>query len=70
MFTRRIDAALDALVVCRERLPALREAFHPETSERAALDDLAAALNRARDALAAPRVKAGTETPREPLKYP
>ena len=52
MFTRRIDAALDALAVCHDRLPVLREAFQPNTRERNALDDLTTALGRAREALA------------------
>jgi hypothetical protein len=46
MLTRRIDAALDALAVCRTRLPDLREVFRPGDPERAALDDLQAALMR------------------------
>jgi len=46
MLTRRIDAALDALAACRSRLPGLRDVFRPGAPERAALDDLLAALER------------------------
>ena len=46
MLTQRIDAALDALAACRARLPGLRDVFRPGAPERAALDDLLAALER------------------------
>jgi hypothetical protein len=47
MLTRRVDAALDALCACRERVPFLRDQYRPETPQRAALDDVLAALHRA-----------------------
>jgi hypothetical protein len=46
MLTRRIDAALEALAACRSRVPGLRDVFRPGGPERAALDDLLAALER------------------------
>jgi len=46
MLSRRIDAALDALAACRSRVPGLRDVFRPGGPERAALDDLLAALER------------------------
>jgi hypothetical protein len=47
MLTRRIDAALNALSDCRNRVPELRDIYRPDTPERAALDDVLAALQRA-----------------------
>ena len=47
MLTRRIDAALDVLAACRDRLPHLRDVFGPGAPERAALDELLAAMARA-----------------------
>lgn len=47
MLTRRIDAALDALWTCRERLPLLRDLYRPQTPERRALDEVLAAMKRA-----------------------
>jgi hypothetical protein len=46
VLTRRIDAALDALAACRNRLPGLRDVFRPGAPERTVLDDLLAALAR------------------------
>ncbi len=51
MYTRRIDAALDALADCAERLPWLREAYGPGTPECAALDEVLRALETARASL-------------------
>ena len=48
MLTRRIDAALDALAECRLRVPGLRDVFRPDAPERAALDDVLAAMERFR----------------------
>jgi hypothetical protein len=47
MLTRRIDAALDALQACRDRLPLLRDLYRPGSPERAALDEILGALSRA-----------------------
>lgn len=47
MLTRRIDAALDAIAACRDRIPALRDLYRDGSWERAALDDLIAAARRA-----------------------
>ncbi len=47
MLTRRIDAALDALWICRERLPLLVDLYRPETPERAALEGVVAAIAHA-----------------------
>jgi hypothetical protein len=51
MLTRRVDAAIDALWTCRDRLPFLCEQYRPETPERAALEDVLAAVRRADEAL-------------------
>ncbi len=47
MLTRRIDAALEALWTCRERLPLLVDIYRPETPERAALEGVVAAIANA-----------------------
>jgi hypothetical protein len=47
MLARRLDSALDALAACRDRLSVLREVFGPGAPERAAVDDLLAAMERA-----------------------
>jgi hypothetical protein len=47
MLTRRIDAALDAIAACRERVPALRDLYRDGSRERAALDELIEAARRA-----------------------
>ncbi|HEX4184191.1 MAG TPA: hypothetical protein VHY34_13130 [Caulobacteraceae bacterium] len=47
MLTRRIDAALDALQACRERLPRLRDLYRPGSPERVALDEVVTAIGRA-----------------------
>ena len=51
MLTRRIDAALDAIARCRRQVPELSDVFRPGTPERAALEDLLAALKRTDDVL-------------------
>lgn len=51
MLTRRIDQALEALILCRERLPFLRDLYRPGSSERAALDAVLEGLRRADHAL-------------------
>ena len=53
MLTRRIDAALEALWTCRERLPLLRDLFQPGSRERAAIDAVIAAIADADAALGA-----------------
>ena len=63
MLTQRIDGALDALAACRSRLPDLRDVFRPGAPERAALDDLLAALART-DAVILSRRPSGPEEPR------
>lgn len=52
MLTRRIDQALEALILCRERLPFLRDSYRPGSPERAALDAALEGLRRADQALA------------------
>lgn len=47
MLTHKIDGALDALLACMMRLPALRDCYRPGTPERGVLDDLMASLQRA-----------------------
>ena len=51
MLTRRIDQALDALILCRQRLPFLRDLYRPGSPERAALDALLDGLRDADHAL-------------------
>jgi hypothetical protein len=51
MLTRRIDAAFHAIVQCRHRVPFLSEVYRPGTPERAAIDDLLNALQRADETL-------------------
>jgi hypothetical protein len=63
MLSQRIDAALDALAVCRSGLPGLRDVFRPGAPERAALDDLLAALART-DAVILSRRPVRPEEPR------
>ena len=46
MLTHKIDGALDALLACMMRLPALRDCYRPGTAERAALDELMVSLQR------------------------
>lgn len=46
MLTHKIDGALDALLACMMRLPALRDCYRPGTPERTALDDLMASLQQ------------------------
>jgi hypothetical protein len=55
MLTQRIDAALDALAACRSRMPGLRDVFQSGGPERAALDDLLAALERTDAVILSPR---------------
>jgi hypothetical protein len=47
MLTRRIDAALESLWTCRERLPLLRDLYRPGSPERAALEGVATAIAHA-----------------------
>lgn len=58
MLTRRIDAAIASLWTCRERLPFLRDQYRPDTRERAAIDDVLAAVARADAVLLHPNAKA------------
>jgi hypothetical protein len=51
MLTRRIDAALDAIAACRDRVPELRDLYGNGTPERAALENLIDAARRASDVL-------------------
>jgi hypothetical protein len=51
VLTRRIDQALEALIVCRERLPFLRDLYRPGSVERAALEAALEGLNAAQNAL-------------------
>jgi hypothetical protein len=46
MLTHKIDSALDALLACMMRLPALRDCYRSGTPERTALEDLMASLQR------------------------
>lgn len=46
MLSRKIDAALNALDACRANAPGLRDCYRPGSPERAALDELMAALER------------------------
>jgi hypothetical protein len=52
MLTRRIDAALDAIAACRDRVPELRNLYRDGTPERAALENLIDAAHRANGVLA------------------
>jgi hypothetical protein len=52
MHTHRIDAALDAIAACGNRVPALRDLYRDGTRERAALDELIEAARRASGVLA------------------
>lgn len=54
MLTRKIDAALNALDACRASAPGLRDCYRPGSPERAALDELMAALERTDAALRSP----------------
>lgn len=56
MLTRRIDKALAAMADCRARVPALRDVYPSGSPERAALDELLNAANRA-DAVLAPSTR-------------
>jgi membrane peptidoglycan carboxypeptidase len=46
MLTRKIDAALDAMLACMIKAPALLDVYRPGTPERAAVAELLAALQR------------------------
>jgi len=52
VLTRRIDLALEALILCRERLPFLRDLYRVGTPERAVLEALLEGLCEADRALA------------------
>lgn len=54
MLTRRIDAALDALFDCQDRVPFLRDLQPPGSKRRAALDGVLEAVDRAKAVMAAP----------------
>jgi hypothetical protein len=47
VLTRRIDQALEALALCRERLPFLRDLYRPGSPERCALDAALEGVRRA-----------------------
>jgi hypothetical protein len=51
VLTRRIDLALEALILCRERLPFLRDLYRPGSPERAALEIVLEGLREADHAL-------------------
>lgn len=59
MLTRRIDQALEALTVCRERLPFLRDLYRPGSAERAALEAALEGLCAVHHALTDPRAPPG-----------
>jgi len=44
MLTQKIDAALYAIENCRLRIPDLAEAYRPGSPERAAIEELVAAV--------------------------
>ena len=46
MLSYKIDAALDALLACMMRAPALRDCYRPGSAERVALDGLLEQLAR------------------------
>ncbi|MDR3506330.1 MAG: hypothetical protein P4L64_00365 [Caulobacteraceae bacterium] len=46
MLTRKIDAALDAMALCRSRAPILRDCYRSGSPEREAVDAVLAALER------------------------
>ena len=58
MLTRRIDAALQAMSDCRERLPQLCEIHRPGSAEREALEALLMAHRLAHHVLSRPLPKA------------
>lgn len=58
MLSQKIDSALDALLACMMRLPALRDCYGPGTPERGALDELMVSLQRTDAVLFAPRASA------------
>jgi hypothetical protein len=51
VLTPRIDLALEALILCRERLPFLRDLYRPGSPERVALDVVLDGLREADRAL-------------------
>ena len=51
MLTRKIDAALDALDLCRSAVPELAAIYRPGTPTRAALEAVIDAADRANAAL-------------------
>ena len=52
MLSRQVDAALQSMRDCRERVPFLRDQYRPGSAERAALEELLAAHRCADAALA------------------
>ena len=61
MLTRRIDAAIQSMYACRERVPFLREQYRPGSREQVALDDVLASLKRADEVLLDFRTEAPAE---------
>jgi len=51
MLTRVIDPALTAMSDCKRRLPELREIYQPGSEQAKALDDVLAAIDRAKATL-------------------
>jgi hypothetical protein len=51
MFTRRLDAALDAIAACQRKLPDLVDVYPLDDPRRAALRKALAALGEAKTAL-------------------
>lgn len=54
MLTRRIDRALDALHVCEERVPELREIYPQGSPQALALDAVMASIDNAKAVLFEP----------------
>jgi hypothetical protein len=58
VLTQKIDSALDALLACMMRLPALQTCYDIGTPERDALDELMASLQRTDVVLFSPHAAA------------
>ena len=56
MYTRRIDAVLDALANCRERIPPLCELYQPGSPQRASLENLLKNVNRTHAVMSGPKI--------------
>jgi len=63
MLTRQIDAALSALSMCRDRLPALSQVYREGSVERSALDELIGCLGRVDEILSARAAHRATQSP-------